>query len=151
MKRLLGKGKGKRKVLNKEALLSKQELEVVEVDLGNDESVFVRQMTGHERDTYEQSQIHRFKDAKGKYDYEMRLDDFRARLVAHTVCDAEGKLLLEPRDYKQLSNNMSAIRLEKIVNVAQRINGITEEDKEGLVKNLDAGQAGSSSSDSVES
>jgi len=148
MKRIIGKEK--RKVLDKAALLQKQELEIVEVDLGNNECVFVRQMTGHERDSYEQSLIHRFKDGKGMPDYEMRLDDFRARLVAHTVCDVDGKLLLDPRDYKQLSNNMSAARLEKIVNVAQEINAITDEDKEELVKNLDAAPGGNSSSDSVE-
>jgi len=148
MKRLLGKEKTK--VLNRDALLSKEVLEIVEVDLGKGESVFVRQMTGHERDAYEQSLIRRFKDLKGKPDYEMKLEDFRARLVAHTVCDAEGKLLLQPADYKQLSNNMSAARLEKIVNVAQKINAITEEDKEELIKNLDADQVGNSSSDSVE-
>ena len=148
MKRIIGKGKSK--VLNKEALLKKQELEVVEVDLGDGESVFVRQMSGHERDVYEQSQIRRFKDKKGNHDYEMQLDDFRARLVAHTACDADGKLLLEPRDYKQLSNAMSAQRLEKIVNVSQEINAITAEDQEELIKNSGAAPGGNSSSDSVE-
>ena len=149
MKRIIGKAKVK--VLDKAALLQKQELEIVEVDLGNDQIVFVRQMTGHERDAYEQSLIRRFKDDKGKPDFDMRLEDFRARLVAHTVCDAEGKLLLTPADYRQLSNNMSAARLEKIVNVAQKINAISEEDKEELVKNLDASQDDSSNSDSAES
>ncbi len=149
MKRIIGKEK--KKVLNKEALLSKQILEIVEVDLENGECVYVRQMTGHERDVYEQSLIHRFKDKQGKHDYEMRMEDFRARLVAATVCDAEGKLILEPRDYRQLSNNMSAERLERIVNEAQRLNGITEEDKEELVKNSDADLVGNSSSGSAES
>ena len=149
MKRIIGKGK--KKVLNKEALLTKQELEIVEVDLGDDLCVFVRQMTGHERDVYEQSLIHRFKDKDGKPDYEMRMEDFRARLVVHTVCDVDGKLILEPRDYKQLSNSISAHRLEKIVNEAQRINAISEEDKEALIKNLDADQVGNSSLDSAES
>ena len=138
-------------LLSREKLLEKQHLEVVKVDLGDDVHVFVRQMTGHERDEFERSLVHRFKDAKGKYDYDMRLDDYRSKLAVHTVCDDTGKLLLQSNDYKQLSTSISALRLEKIINEAQRINAITEEDKEGLVKNSDAVQDGSSSSDSVES
>jgi hypothetical protein len=45
---------------------------------------------------------------------------------------------------------MSAAKLEKIINVAQEINAITEADKEALVKNSDAGQPGNSSSASAE-
>ena len=144
-------GKEKQKLLDKDALLRKEDLEIVQVDLGKNEYVFVRQMTGRERDGFERSLVHRFKDAKGRFDYEMRLDDFRAKLAVHTVCDDKGNLLLQPGDYEQLSTNMSAARLEKIVNVAQKLNAITEEDKEELIKNLDAGQAGSSSSGSAES
>ena len=149
MKRLIGKGK--KKLLDKNALLSKEVLEIVEVDLGKDECVFVRQMTGRERDNFEKLLARKFKDPKtGKFDYEMTLEDFRAKLSVCTVCDAEGTLLLQSKDYTQLSNNMSAARLEKIINVAQRINAISEEDKEELVKNLDADLVGNSSSDSVE-
>jgi len=138
------------KSLSRETLLQKEELEVVQVDLGKEEYVFVRQMTGRERDQFERSLIHRFKDVKGKHDYDMKLDDFRAKLAVHTVCDSEGLLLFRTNDFEQLSTNMSARRLEKIVNVAQELNAITEEDKEELVKNSEAGQAGNSSSDSVE-
>lgn len=137
--------------LNKQKLLEKEHLDVVKVDLGDDDWVFVRQMTGHERDAFERSLIHRFKDVKGRYDYDMRLEDFRAKLAVHTVCDDKGNLVLQPENYQQLSKNMSALRLEKIINEAQRINAITEEDKEELVKNFDAAQGGNSSSDSVES
>ena len=149
MKRVIGK-KGKQKFLDKNALLSKEDLEIVEVDLGKDEFVHVRQMTGHERDEFEKLLVRKFKNAKGKQDYEMKLEDFRAKLTVCTVCDAEGTLLLQPTDYPKLSTNMSAARLEKIINVAQRINAISEEDKEDLVKNLDADQVGNSSSDSAE-
>ena len=145
---MLRKGKG---LLNRDRLLEKQVLEIVKVDLDDDVHVFVRQMTGRERDEFERSLVYRFKDKKGRYDYDMRLDDYRAKLAVHTVCDDKGVLLLQSNDYQQLSANMSAARLEKIINEAQRINAITEEDKEELVKNSDAGQAGNSSSDSVES
>ena len=119
------------KLLNREALLEKEDLEIIEVDLGKGEGVCVRQMTGYERDLWERSIIN--VDDKGKV--ERKLDDFRAKLAVCTVCGKDGKLLFEQVDAKALSRMMSAARLEKIVEVAQKINKITEEDKEELVKN----------------
>jgi len=138
-------------VLTKEALLKKQELEIVEVDLGNEECVYVRQMTGHERDQFEQSMRKEIRDKNGVItNYEMALADFRAKLAVSTVCDDKGILLLTKNDYMVLSNNMSAQRLETIINVAQKLNAITQEDKEGLIKNLEAVPGDNSSSGSVE-
>jgi len=119
------------KLLNREALLQKEELEIVEVDLGKGEGICVRQMTGYERDIWERSIIN--VDDKGKI--ERKMDDFRAKLVVCTACDGDGKLVFKQADAKVLSRMMSAARLEKIVEVAQKINKITEEDKEELVKN----------------
>ena len=145
-----GKKEGKVVFLSREKLLEKEELEIVEVDLGKGEFVCVRQMTGRERDQFEKSLMKETKDKKGNVDYERNLGDFRAKLAVNTVCDEEGKLVFRPQDYETLSVNISALRLEKIVNEAQKLNAITEEDKEELVKNLDAAQSGSSTLDSAE-
>jgi hypothetical protein len=134
--------------LDKAALLKKEELEVVKVDLGKGDFVFVRQMTGRERDKFEQSLIKENKNVEGGF--EKALEDFRAKLAVCTVCDEDGKLVLSPSDAPILSQMMSAARLEKIVNTAQDMNKITEEDKENIVKNLKDGLAVSSHSDSVE-
>jgi len=133
--------KEKQKLLDKDALLRKEELEIVQVDLGKDEYVFVRQMTGRERDIWEHSMYSFIDDENSKRGVRMErhLDDFRAKLCVCTICDEKGNLLLEPKDVPALSQNMSAARLEKIVNEAQKLNAITEEDKEALIKNLDAG------------
>jgi hypothetical protein len=140
------------KLLNRENLLTKEPLEIVKVDLGKDEYIYVRQMTGRERDKFEQSLIKRTRDSKGKVTgYDQALDDFRAKLAVNSICDEQGNLLLKPDDYPQLSQMMSAARLEKIVNESQKLNAISEEDKEELVKNSEAALGGSSSSDSVES
>ena len=137
-------------LLNKEALLKKEELEIKEVDLGKGEAVHVRQMTGRERDTFEQSLIKKTKNAAGHVTgFEQATDDFRAKLAVCTVCDEKGILLLKPVDYPLLSQNMSAARLERIVNVAQKLNAISEEDKEELVKNSVADQVGNSTSNSA--
>ncbi len=137
-------------LLDRKKLLQKETLERVKVELGKDEFVFVRQMTGRERDNFEQSLLKRV-ESGGKVTYEQSLSDFRAKLAVCTLCDENGNALLLPGDYSQLSQNMSAAKLEKIVNEAQKLNKISEEDKEELVKNSGAGTTGNSISASVES
>jgi len=136
-------------LLNKNDLLKKEELEIVKVDLGKGDFVYVRQMTGRERDQFEQTLVRENKDVAGGV--ERALEDFRAKLAVHTICDEHGVLLLTKADAATLSQNMSARRLEAIVNKAQELNKITEEDKENLVKNSKGDQVASSPSDSVES
>lgn len=137
-------------LLNKKELLAKEKIEVKEVDLGNGDFVYVKQMTGRERDQWERSLMKKKTDQNGNVDYEQSLDDFRAKLAVNTVCDETGKLILSKDDYPILSQHMSAAKLEKIINVAQELNKISDKDKEGLVKNLEGGQPASSSSGSVE-
>ena len=138
-------------LLNREELLKKEALKIEKVDLGNDEYVYVRQMTGRERDLFENSLVVEIKNRKGIVErYESNTKDFRAKLCVCTICDEEGVLILKPNDYEMLSTNMSAARLEAIVNKAQELNAISEKDKENLVKNSDADPAGNSTSDSAE-
>ena len=134
------------KVLGRSDLLQKEELDKVKVELSKGTFVYVRQMTGRERDLFERSLYSFDKDNK----ITTRLADFRAKLAVVTVCDEKGKAIFLPEDYNTLSQNMSAARLEKIVDAAQKLNAITEADKEALVKNLDVGLADNSNSDSVE-
>jgi hypothetical protein len=137
--------------LDRSKLLQKEVLQIEKVELGEDGFIYVRQMTGHERDTFEQSLIKEKKDSKGTITgYDRATSDFRAKLAVVTICDEQGILLLQPGDYPALSANMSAKTLEKIINTAQKLNSITEEDKENLVKNSEAGLGEGSSSGSVE-
>ena len=121
--------------LSRNKLLEKQKLEITKVDLGDGEFVYVRQMTGRERDNFEKLLYTINTNKKGEITTERHLEDFRAKLVVNAVCDEKGVLLLNLDDFSVLSQNMSAARLEKIVNAAQKLNAITEEDKEALVKN----------------
>jgi len=132
-------------LLDRKRLLEKEKLDVVKVDLSKDEFIYVRQMTGAERDMFERSLYVVDKENK----VSTRLENFRAKLAVCTICDDKGNLLLLPEDVNMLSKNMSAAKLEKIVNVAQKLNAITEEDKEALTKNSSVGQADNSSSGSV--
>ena len=136
-------------LLERNELLKKEDLEIVKVPLGGEDFVFVRQMTGRERDRFEQSLVREVKDTRGRIDYERAMGDFRAKLAVNVVCDENGKNIFQPEDVATLSKNISAVRLELIVNVAQRLNAISEEDKEELVKNSEAAQSGGSTSGSV--
>lgn len=137
-------------ILNRELLLRPDDLKIVRVDLGNDEYVFVRQMNGRERDRFEQSLFREKKDEEGNTKgYERTLEDFRAKLAVCVICDEAGKLILLPDDYITLSQHMSASKLELIIEEAQKINRITERDKEALIKNSAAGKTGNSTSASA--
>ena len=138
-------------VLTREGLLVKEELTTQKVELGKDICVYVRQMTGRERDRFEQSLFKEAKDAKGNVELVRSLEDFRAKLAVNTVCDEKGENLLQPGDVVTLSKHMSAAKLELIINAAQKLNRISQEDKENLVKNSEAAQSVASTSDSVKS
>ena len=75
-------------LLSRKRLLEKEELTIVKVEFENGDFVFVRQMTGHERDTFEQSLLKKNRDAKGVITgYEQATEDFRAKLAVVTLCD----------------------------------------------------------------
>lgn len=123
-------------MLTAEQLLKKAPLlqEKVVLDEETGDFVYVRQMTAHEKSIWEMSQIQKSGAGK-KTEYNVTLDDYRAKLAVVTLCDEEGHLLFLPSQYLELSQNISAATLEKIVDVAQRLNAITEEDRDELVKN----------------
>lgn len=138
-------------LLTREALLQKDDLKVEKVELSKG-YVFVREMTGHEKDIWEQSMLKQKPSGnKNKgVEYETTLEDFRAKLAVVTVCDAEGDLLFKPEDARVLNKMMSATNMERIVTAAQKLNAISEQEKEELLKNSEADQTDSSNSNSVE-
>jgi len=138
-------------ILTREALLQRDDLKIEKVELTRGH-VFVREMTGHEKDVWEQSMLKQKPngDRNKAVEYETTLEDFRAKLAVVTVCDAEGNLLFEPKDVKILNKMMSATNIERIVAVAQRLNAVTEKDKEDILKNSEADQEDSSNSASAE-
>lgn len=120
--------------LNRKQLLLKEPIQMEKVQINEEDFVFVRQMSGRERDRFEQSIIKRVKGPKGE-ETQTVMTDFRAKLAVATVCDEKGEYLLDAEDIPTLSQNMTAATLEKIVEVANRLNKISEKDKEELTKN----------------
>lgn len=137
-------------LLDKKRLLEKEELKREKVEFEGGDFVYVRQMSGRERDYWEQLITKKTKTSTGMVNIETTMEDFRAKLAVCTLCDESGKLLLTPADFAQLSDSMSSIKLYKIAEVAQRLNRVSEEAKEELVKNSAAGLDDSSSSGSAE-
>lgn len=117
-------------LLTRDAILQAQDLptERVVVPEWNGE-VLVRALTGAERDTFEQSIV----EQRGK-STRMNLQNLRAKLVALTVVDEEGKRLFSDEDAKLLGQK-SAAALNRVFEVAQRLSGLTPEDVEELTGN----------------
>jgi hypothetical protein len=137
--------------LKKENLLTKQVLKTEKVEFENGDYVFVREMTGKDRDNFENSIMKARKDSKGNIQgYDQVLENFRSKLAVTTLCDENGDLMFTPRDADKLSECISIAYLEKIVEVSSTLNKITPKDKEDLLKNSDAAPDGSSNSGSVE-
>lgn len=84
-------------------------------------TVRVREMTGAERDAWEQSLV----GAKGK----VNIENVRARLVSRTVVDEAGVRLFSDTDAEALGQT-SAAALERVARVAQKLNKLTEDDLE---------------------
>lgn len=137
-------------LLTRKQLLNKQPLKKEKVEI-LDGFVFVRQMTGRERDRFEQSLMITVTKPDGTVTMERNLEDFRAKLAVQTVCDENGVNILNQDDYELLSQNISAATLEEITETAQRLNAITKKDRDNLVKNSSDAQKDSSISDSVSS
>ena len=103
-----------------------------------DGSVFVRIMTGAERDQFE-SIVQGASGAGGKMD----LRGLRATLVAMTACDADGEALFSMEDVEALQCK-SAAALDVVFTVSQRLNGLRPEDIEDLVGNSEGDRSGDS-------
>ena len=104
--------------LTKELILASDDLPRERVNVaqwGGD--VFVRTMTGTDRDAFEASLI----TQDGGSD--SRLENVRARLVALTLCDESGARLFDDGEIAALGRK-SARALDRVFSVAQRLNGI---------------------------
>lgn len=99
-------------------------------------SVYVRVLTGGERDNFE-AQIRRSKDGVP--------DDIRARWAALIISDQDGNRLFSDKQVEKLKQK-SASALDRILSAGQRLNGMTNEDIEELEKNSESDQSDDSGS-----
>lgn len=104
--------------------------------------VYVRTLTGTERDEFEQSVL---EISKGK-DLKFRMANIRARLCAMAMTDKDGNAIFDAEDAAALGTKSAKV-LDRIFAVAQRLSGISEKDVESLSKNSGSGPSAAFTSD----
>jgi len=114
-------------VLNKSDILKAQDLKTESVKVPEwGGEVIIRTMTGSERDSYEQ----RIVRGNQKNEY----IDIRATFLSLTIIDDKGERLFDEQDIKALGGK-SAAALDRLFEVAQKLNGLRNDDIEELAGN----------------
>lgn len=127
---------------NSEKILSKEEIilaedvirEVVFVPEWNG-SVIVKTMTAKERDSWEHKTY-----VLGRKDPNSVPDNVRASLFAATVVDENGNRMFTDEDVETL-NKKSGSAVDRVTDVARKLNRMRAEDLATETKNLSAGQS----------
>lgn len=118
--------------LSRDDILKVQDIRIEEVDVPEwGGTVFVKGMTGTERDLFETSIV----ETKGK-NTRVNMRNIRAKLVVHSACDAEGGLLFTIKDVDALGKK-SAAALQRVFDKASQLSGISEKDVEELAEGLE--------------
>ncbi len=113
--------------------------EAITVPEWNGVAGFVRTMTGEERDAYEAEFF-----ANGE-DEAINRANVRARLVARTFVNDAGERFFSDAQIKALGRK-SAKALDRIFEVAQRLNRLSKADMDALVKKSDGSPDGAATS-----
>lgn len=103
--------------------------------------VRVRGLNGTERDAFEASVV----IGKGG-NKDVNILNIRAKLVVKACIDENGQRLFSDQDVQALGQK-SAVALNRLFAVAQRLSGLTEADVQELGKASANGQSGDSTSD----
>src|SRR5690349_15146048 len=108
-------------MLSKDQILSATDLPLEEVPVPEwGGSVFVKTMSGTERDAFEEGIVEARKSGT-------ELVNIRARLAVYVVCDKTGARLFTDDDAEALGKK-SGKALDRIFSVAQRLSGIGDSD-----------------------
>lgn len=131
---------GESKELSADDLLAETDLPLEEVKLGSTKRVYVRGMTGKQRDSWEASLMR----GKGS-DRRPFTENARARLAVRCLVNGKGDRLYTDNDADRLGN-IRGDYLQKIFEAAQRLCGVTDEDLVELGKSSGSADGGASSS-----
>jgi len=88
-------------------------------------TVYVRSITAKEQDAWSAETVRQKKENR---------ENFQASFLVLCVCDESGALLFSRSDAEALGNK-SAGALNRIFNVASRLNGLSSDDVKALEKN----------------
>ena len=120
--------------LTKDQILSADDITIEVVDVSEwGGKVNVKSMTGSDRDKFEMLIVNaKVKD--GELIRDAKFEHYRAKLCSLCMCGKDGELLFTQEDVTALGNK-SAAAIQRVFNVASRLNKITPEDVEEVVKN----------------
>jgi len=110
------------------ALKSNLKIEAVSI-AGMAEPVYVRAMTGRERDAFESSCFQQ----RGK-NRELNTENLRAKLLVRAICTKDGERLFSDAEVSVLGDMPAAV-LDELFTVAQRLSGLAQADVEDMVGN----------------
>ena len=128
-------------MLTKEQILGAMDTTVEQIDVPEwDGTVFVRTLSGTELDEFEGEN---YEVVNGQVNVNKR--NVRARLLSRAICDQDGKPLFTLKDVEALGKK-SGRALNRVVAVAERINGLDKRALEDAGKNLGSGLGEDSSS-----
>ena len=116
--------------LTRESILEAKDLQTQSIQVPEwGGEVLVKTMTGKERDAFEMEAY----TVKGK-SVEANRENFRARILLHTLADAEGKRLFSAEDLEALGSKSGKV-LDRLFGIAMKLNGLSQTDMEELTKN----------------
>ncbi len=125
--------------LTREQILQVDDIKIEIVPVPEwDGEVIVRTMTGTDRDIWDNLL---YKEGKVNF-----LDNTRARLLACTIIDEDDNLVFSEDDIVALGKK-SSLAINRIFDVAKRLNGLGSEQIEDLEKNSEETQGEDSISD----
>lgn len=128
--------------LTKDQILEASDLKTEAVDVPEwGGSVNVRTMTGTDRDAFENSLVSL--DAEGKA--VQNLENMRVKLLVVTLVDDNGNRLFDSADIAMLGRKSTAA-IERVYDVAARLNGIGAKAEADAAKNSEAAPSGDSTS-----
>jgi len=129
-----------KKYLDRAAILAQDDLKYEDVLIPEwgGAWVRVRSMSASERDRFEAGTVQR----NGR-EVTTNLENIRARLCIMCLVDENGERLFDETDTYPLGGKAAAA-LQRVFEVAQRLNGLREEDVNELAVNFPAGQNGDS-------
>ncbi len=116
--------------LNRNQILAAQDIKTQTVSVpewGGD--VIVKTMSGTERDAFEMSILQERGDDEKK-----NVANYRSRLLVKCLVDDNGNPVFSDADIAELGAK-SAVAMDRILTVAQRLNGLGKTDVEALTKN----------------
>ena len=117
--------------LTKEQILNADDLKRKEVDVPEwGGTVLLRELTGRERDSFEEGSL----DRKTR---DIKMTNMRARLVAMSAIDDLGERLFTQAEANELGGK-SAAALNRCFEVSCSLSGITDTDVEALEGNTDS-------------